>query len=54
VCENQILSSETKKGVVQIEICEYCKHTGTVPLTKAQEYRIKELEAQLAEANKRI
>lgn len=46
-CENQILSSETKKGVVQIEICEYCNHTGTVPLTKAQEYRIEQLEATI-------
>ena len=29
--------------------CEYCNNTKTVPLTKAQEYQIKELELQLEE-----
>lgn len=27
--------------------CSYCLHTGTVPLTKAQEYRIEQLEATI-------
>ena len=32
-----------------LSACAYCNHTGTVPLTKALEYRIKELEEKLTE-----
>lgn len=34
--------------------CLFCNYTGTVPLTKAQEYRIRELEREMAKLKSEI
>ena len=48
VCGNQeTITVNAVDGVYKGQYCSFCKHTGTVPLTKAQEYRIKELEQKV-------